>query len=137
MYLFINKDYSSYFIQKKKIVSVAVSASRQWQMLLLAWRERDESLTWWWQDNRRSANGKLLFLGKQVSVAPKDVYRPSSFLFLIPLPPCAGGQKIPWHFYHRGSTSLPRRRFWESSFFIPKRLGLDGLGEKIEGTWTG
>ena len=46
------------------IVSVAVSASRQWQTFLLAWRERDESLTWWWQDNRRSANANLLFLGK-------------------------------------------------------------------------
>ena len=32
-----------------KIVSVAFSASRQLQTLLLAWRERDESLTWWWQ----------------------------------------------------------------------------------------
>ena len=46
------------------IVSVAVSESRQWQTLLLAWREDDESLTWWWQDIRRSANGNLLFLGK-------------------------------------------------------------------------
>ena len=46
------------------IVRVAVNAFRQWQTLLLAWRERDESLTWLWQDNRRSANGNLLFLGK-------------------------------------------------------------------------
>ena len=32
--------------------------------LLLAWCELDESLTWWWLDNRRSANGSLFFLGK-------------------------------------------------------------------------
>ena len=61
-------------------------ASRQRHLkLLLAWRERDEWLTWWWQDNRRSANGNLLFLGKARSVAPKDVYRWSIF-FLSPTP---------------------------------------------------
>ena len=39
-------------------------ASRRWQTLLLVivWGERDESLTWWWQDSRRSANGNLAFL---------------------------------------------------------------------------
>ena len=55
---------SKSFFMQITIVSVAVNASTQWQTLLLAWRERDESLTWWWQDNRRSANGNLLFLGK-------------------------------------------------------------------------
>ena len=50
MYFFANKT--------------SVSTSRQWQTLLLAWREHDGSLTWWWQDNRHSANGNLLFLGK-------------------------------------------------------------------------
>ena len=69
------------FSCKIQLVSVAVSASRQWQTLLLAWRERDESLTWWWHDNRRSANGNLLFLGKASSVASKNVYRPSIFFF--------------------------------------------------------
>ena len=86
------------------------NASRQRQTLLLAWRERDESLTWWWQDNRRSANGNLLFLGKARSVAPKDVYRSSIFFFPRPSPPpphpCAGGQKIPCGIYFILSPAL-------------------------------
>ena len=72
------------FFYANTIESVTVGASRRQQILLVAWRERDESFTWWWQDNRRSANGNLLFLGKQVSVAPKDVYRPSIFFFPHP-----------------------------------------------------
>ena len=48
----------------------------------IGWCERDESLTWWWQDNRRSGNSNLLFWERQVSVAPKNVYKPSIFFFL-------------------------------------------------------
>ena len=70
------------------------NASRQRQTLLLVGLERDESLTWWWQDNRRSANGNLLFLGKARSVAPKDVYRWSIF-FLSPTPLALAVKKSP------------------------------------------
>ena len=69
------------------------NASRQRHLkLLLAWRERDESLTWWWEYNRRSANGNLLFLGKARSVAPKDVYRWSIFFLSPPPPPSLRGR---------------------------------------------
>ena len=70
------------------------NASRQRQTLLLVGLERDESLRWWWQDNRRSANGNLLFLGKARSVAPKDVYRWSIF-FLSPTPLALAVKKSP------------------------------------------
>ena len=71
----------AFFLMQITIESFTVSASGQWQTLLLTWCECDKSLTWWWQDNCLSANGNLLFLGKARSVAPKDVYRPFIFFF--------------------------------------------------------
>ena len=55
-------------------------------------RERDESLTWSWQDYRRSANGNLLFLRKASSSCSQRCLQTVYFLLSSPLPPCAGGQ---------------------------------------------
>ena len=100
-----------FFYANYNIVSVAVSASRQWQMLLLAWRERDESLTWWWQDNRRSANGNLLFLGKaSFSCSQKCL---QTVYFLLPpstTPLCWRSINPLWFtFYHTRSTDFKEK----------------------------
>ena len=71
--------------------------------LLLAWRECDELLTWWWQDNRRSAIGSLLFLGK-ASFGCYQTLQTVYFLLPLPLLPCAGGQWIPRGFYFLSRT---------------------------------
>ena len=71
-----------FFLMQTTIESVTVSASGQWQTLLLAWCKCDKSLTWWWQDNCRSANGNLLFLRKaSFSCSQRCTYRPSIFFF--------------------------------------------------------
>ena len=99
------------------IESVAVSASGQWQTLLLAWRKRDESLTWWWQDNHHSANGNLLFLGKaSFGCSQRCTYRPSIFFFPHNYPLC-------WW-----SINLLQFIFYHSR--------LTDFEEKIEGLWT-
>ena len=84
MLFFFNANYNSW--------SVAVSASWQWQTLLLAWLERDESLTWWWRDNRHSAKGNLLFQGKASFSCSQRCLQTVYFLLPPPPPPCAGGQ---------------------------------------------
>ena len=64
--------------------------------LLLAGCELDESLTWWWLDNRRSMVACSSW-EKQVSVAPR-LYRPSIFFFpppLTPTPLCWWSTKSP------------------------------------------
>ena len=99
------------------IESVAVSASGRWQTLLLAWCERDESLTWWWQDNHHSANGNLLFLGKaSFSCSQRCTYGPSIFFFPHNYPLCWWSiNLLQFIFYHSRSTDFE---------------------EKIEGLWT-
>ena len=99
-------------------VSVVVSMSRQWQMLLLAWRKHDESLTWWWQDNRCSANRNLLFLGQASFSGSQRCLQTVNFLLPPPLPPCTGGQYIRCGLYFITRT-------WRT------------FKRKTEGLWTG
>ena len=80
---------SMIFFMQITIVSVTVSASTQWHMLLLTWYEHDELLTWRWQDNRRTANGNLLFQGKASYSCSKRCLQSIYSLFPPPLPPCA------------------------------------------------
>ena len=79
-----------YFFMQITIASVAVSLSRQWRTLLLTWREHDESLTWWWQDNRRPAN--LLFLWKASFSCSQRCLQTVYFLLPPPLLFCTDGQ---------------------------------------------
>ena len=104
-----------YFFMQMTIVSVAVSASR-WQTLLLAWHERDVSLTWWWQDNRRSAKGNLLLLGKASFSCSYDVYRPSILFFPTPIPRKAWYTK----FYEPARLSTPPKPLFSLNRWTPK-----------------
>ena len=104
-----------YFFMQMTIVSVAVSASR-WQTLLLAWHERDVSLTWWWQDNRRSAKGNLLLLGKASFSCSYDVYRPSILFFPTPIPRKAWYTK----FYEPARLSTPAKPLFSLNRWTPK-----------------
>ena len=61
--------------------------------------EKDESLTWWWQDNRLSANGNLLFVVKASFSCSQRCLPTVYFLLPPPLPPCAGGQSIRCGFF--------------------------------------
>ena len=105
--VFFYTNYNNYYK-----VSVVFSMSRQWQMLLLAWHEHDESLTWWWQDNRCSANRNLLFLGQASFSGSQRCLQTVNFLLPPPLPPCTGGQYIRcglYYFYHTRLTDFQEK----------------------------
>ena len=126
--VFFNTNYNNYYK-----VSVVVSMSRQWQMLLLAWRKHDESLTWWWQDNRCSANRNLLFLGQASFSGSQRCLQTVNFLLPLhyPLVPAVNTSAAVYILSHAlDGLSREKQRVYEQVrrlwAYLPCHSGNDG-----------